>query len=165
MRSLIENGDKPAIDSVEAGIIIRNRKLNLEDSQLKLAKAKLELANFLWLENNIPLELQEAIIPEEKLENTIKETLKTNELLVENSSFENHPKINSLQNKIGILEVERKLKANSLLPKIDVGYHYLSEPDYWSDTNFKNYKVGVNFSFPLFLRKEQGSLQLAKFKI
>ena len=163
--SLIKNGDKPAIDSVEAGIIVRNRKLNLEDSQLKLAKAKLELSNFLWLENNVPLELQDTIIPEEKLENTIKETLKTNELLAETISIENHPKINSLQSKLDILEVERKLKANSLLPKIDFGYHYLSEPNYWNDTNFNNYKVGMNFSFPLFLRKERGGLQLAKFKI
>lgn len=163
--SLIKNGDKPAIDRVEAGIIVRNRKLNLEDSQLKLAKARLELSNFLWLENNVPLELQDTIIPEDKLENTIKETLKTNELLVETISIENHPKINSLQSKLDILEVERKLKANSLLPKIDLGYHYLSEPNYWNDTNFNNYKVGMNFSFPLFLRKERGGLQLAKFKI
>jgi outer membrane protein TolC len=163
--SLIKNGDKPAIDSVEAGIIVRNRKLNLEDSQLKLIKSKLELSNFLWLENNVPLELQDTIIPEENLENTIKETLKTNKLLVENISIENHPKINSLQSKLAILEVERKLKANSLLPKIDVGYHYLSEPNYWNNTNFNNYKVGVNFNYPLFLRKERGGLQMAKFKI
>ncbi len=163
--SLIKNGDKPAIDSVEAGIIVRNRKLSLEDSQLKLIKSKLELSNFLWLENNVPLELQDTIIPEIKLENTIKETLKTNELLVENISIENHPKINSLQSKLDILEVERKLKANSLLPKIDLGYHYLSEQSAWSNTNFNNYKVGVNFSFPIFLRKERGGLQLAKFKI
>lgn len=163
--SLIKNGDKPAIDSVEAGIIVRNRKLSLEDSQLKLAKAKLELSNYLWLENNVPLELQDTIIPEIKLENTIKETLKTNDLLVETISIENHPKINSLQSKLSILEIERKLKANSLLPKIDLGYHYLSEPNYWNDTNFNNYKVGVNFSFPIFLRKERGGLQLAKYKI
>ena len=152
-------------DSVEAGIIVRNRKLSLEDSQLKLIKSKLELSNFLWLENNVPLELQDTIIPEIKLENTIKETLKTNELLVENISIENHPKINSLQSKLDILEVERKLKANSLLPKIDLGYHYLSEQSAWSNTNFNNYKVGMNFSFPIFLRKERGGLQLAKFKI
>jgi outer membrane protein TolC len=163
--SLIKNGDKPAIDSVEAGIIVRNRKLSLEDSQLKLIKSKLELSNFLWLENNVPLELQDTIIPEIKLENTIKETLKTNELLVENISIENHPKINSLQSKLDILEVERKLKANSLLPKIDLGYHYLSEQSAWNNTNFNNYKVGMNFSFPIFLRKERGGLQLAKFKI
>lgn len=163
--SLIKNGDKPAIDSVEAGIIVRNRKLNLEDSQLKLAKAKLELSNFLWLENNVPLELQDGIIPEEKLELTIKETLRTNDLLVANPSIENHPKINYLQSKLAILEVERKLKANSLLPKIDLGYHYLSEPNYWNETNFNNYKVGLNFSFPVFLRKERGDLQMAKFEI
>lgn len=163
--SLILNGDKPAIDSIEAGIIVRNRKLNLEDSQLKLAKSKLELANFLWLENNIPLELQEDIIPEKELESTLKESLKIKDFLQENPTLENHPKVNALQSKIGILEVERKLKANSLLPKIDIGYHYLSEPSTFNETNFNDYKVGLNFSFPLFLRKERGSLQLAKFKI
>ena len=163
--SLILNGDKPAIDSVEAGIIVRNRKLNLEDSQLKLAKAKLELANFLWLENNIPLELQDDIIPENNLEKSIDETLKTNDLLQGNPSLENHPKINALQSKIGILNVERKLKANQILPQIDLGYHYLSEPSMYNESNFNNYKVAVNFSFPIFLRKERGSLQLSKFKI
>ncbi|HLP65729.1 TolC family protein [Flavobacterium sp.] len=162
---LIKNGDKPAIDSVEAGIIVRNRKLSLEDSQLKLTKAKLELSNFLWLENNVPLELQDAIIPEENLEQTIKETLRTNDLMLANPSLDNHPKIDALESKIGILEVERKLKANQLLPKIDLGYHYLSEPNAFSTTDFNNYKVGVNFSFPIFLRKERGSLKIVQFKI
>ena len=163
--TLIKNGDKPAIDSVEAGIVLKTRKWNLEDSSLKLAKAKLELSNYLWLDNNVPLELQDYIIPENRLEKTIGETLKTNELLADNISIENHPKINSIENKLAILEVDRKLKANSLLPKMDVGYHYLSEPNYWNDTNFNNYKIGLNFKFPLFLRKERGSVQLAKFKI
>lgn len=117
------------------------------------------------MENNIPLELQEGIIPEKGLEETITETLKMNELLIESPSIENHPKINSLENKLDLLEVERKLKQNSLLPKLDVGYHYLSEPNYWSETNLNNYKIGINFTYPLFLRKERGSLQLAKFKI
>ncbi len=165
IEQLIKNGDKPAIDSVEAGIIVRNRQLSLEESQLKLAKAKLELANFLWLDNNVPLELQDTIIPEENLEQTIKETLRTNDLMLANPSIENHPKIDALENKIGILEIDRKLKANQLLPKIDLGYHYLSEPDAFSTTNFNNYKVGVNFSFPIFLRKERGNLKITEFKL
>lgn len=165
IQSLIKNGDKPAIDSIEAGISVKTRKWNLEESRLKLAKSKLELSNFLWLENNIPLELQEGIIPEKGLEETITETLKMNEILIESPSIENHPKINSLENKLDLLEVERKLKQNSLLPKLDVGYHYLSEPNYLSETNLNNYKIGINFTYPLFLRKERGSLQLAKFKI
>lgn len=163
--SLIKEGDKPAIDSIEAGIIVKNRLLSLEDSQLKLTKAKLDLSNFLWLENNIPLELADGIIPEEKLEFTIQETLKTNDLLSANFSIQNHPKINALQSKIAILEVERKLKANMLLPKVDIGYSYLSEPSYIDNYRFQDYKIGLNFNFPVFLRKERGSLKLAKFKL
>lgn len=163
--SLIKNGDKPAIDSVEAGITVKTRQWNLEEAKLKLNKSKLELANFLWIDNNIPLELQDTIVPEEKLTQTILETLNTNELLIQDLPIENHPKINALQGKLALLEVDRKLKANNLLPKLDLGYHYLSEPNYWNETNFNNYKIGLNFKFPLFLRKERGSLQLSKFKI
>lgn len=165
IRSLIANGDKPAIDSVEAKIVVRNRALNLEESQLKLMKAKLELANFLWLDNSIPFELQENIIPEIELQNTIQQTLKTNDLLNQDFSIINHPKINALQNKIEILNVERQLKSNALLPKIDLGYSYLSEPSYINKYRFQDYKLGINFVYPLFLRKERGSLKMAKFKI
>lgn len=165
IQSLIKQGDKPAIDSVEAGIIVKNRILNLEDSMLKLAKAKLELANFLWLENNIPLELSDELIPEIQLEFTIQESLKTNDLLNTDFSISNHPKINALQSKIDMLNVERKLKANMLLPKIDVGYSYISEPSYLDNYQFEDYKIGLDFYFPLFLRKERGSLKLAKYKV
>ena len=165
IRTLIIQGDKPAIDSIEAGIIVKNRLLNLEDSKLKLAKAKLEIANFLWLENNIPLELAEELIPETQLEFTIQESLKTNDLLNTDFSITNHPKINALQSKIDILNVEKKLKANMLLPKIDVGYSYLAEPSYLDNYQFQDYKIGLDFYFPLFLRKERGSLKLAKYKV
>ncbi|MBF7091858.1 TolC family protein [Flavobacterium sp. ALJ2] len=165
IKALINQGDKPAIDSVEAGISLKNRELSLEDSKLKLAKSKLELSNFIWLENNIPLEMSDSLIPEAALENTLQETLKTNDLLQNDFSLETHPKINALQNKIDILNVEKDLKQNMLLPKINVGYSYLSEPSYIDNYNFKDYKVGLEFYFPLFLRKERGSLKLAKYKL
>ncbi len=165
VKSLIREGDKPAIDSVEAGIIVKNRLLNLEDSKLKLNKAKLELSNFLWLNNNIPFELADDLNPEGNLEQTIQETLRTNELLNTETSITNHPKINALQNKVDIYTVDKKLKANMLLPKIDLGYSYLSEPSYFDNYRFQDYKVGVNFAFPLFLRKERGNLKIAKFKV
>ncbi|OUD36174.1 TolC family protein [Flavobacterium sp. FPG59] len=165
IQSLIIQGDKPAIDSVEAGIIVKNRALSLEDSKLKLTKAKLELSNYLWLENNIPLELAEDLIPESQLEFTIQESLRTNDLVNQDFSITNHPKINALESKIDMLTVDQKLKANMLLPKIDIGYSYLSEPSYIDNYRFEDYKIGLNFYFPLFLRKERGSLKLAKFKV
>jgi outer membrane protein TolC len=165
IESLIKEGDKPAIDSIEAGIVVKNRLLALEDSKLKLTKAKLELSNFLWLENNIPLELAEAIIPEKKLGQTIQETLNISDLVNPEFSVLKHPKIEALQSKIDLLTVEKRMKANMLLPKIDVGYSYLAQPNTAIPNNSENYKVGVDFYFPLFLRKERGSLKLAQYKI
>ncbi|MBP6038773.1 MAG: TolC family protein [Flavobacterium sp.] len=160
---LITQGDKPAIDSIEAGIIVTTRQLNLEDAKLKLTKAKLELSNYLWLENNIPLELKDELQPEKILGSTIKETLQINEL--DNFDIENHPKIKALDAKIGILKVEKQLKANALLPKLDVSYNYLSEPSAIDNYRMQDYKIGLNFSIPIFLRKERAGLKLAKLKI
>jgi hypothetical protein len=39
-------------------------------------------------------------LPELKIEITIQETLKTNDLLADNFSIENHPKISALETKI-----------------------------------------------------------------
>jgi outer membrane protein TolC len=163
IEKLIEEGDKPAIDSIEAGIVVKTRMLNLEDAKLKLTKAKLELSNYLWLENNIPLELNDNLTPENALTKTIKDVLQINELNV--VDLDNHPKIKALDAKIEMLKVDRKLKSNALLPKLDVSYNYLSEPSYIDNYRFEDYKIGLNFSFPLFLRKERGSLKLADLKI
>ncbi|MEZ4839436.1 TolC family protein [Flavobacterium sp.] len=165
IKGLIIAGDRPAIDSIEAGILIKSRKLSLEQSRLKLLKSKLELSNFLWFENNLPLELQDGISPETELEKKVENTLKTNGLLLADIDFQNHPKIRSLQNKVSILEVEKRLKGDLLKPTINLNYNYLSEPKFIRDFNTVNYKYGINFSFPLFLRKERGNFKMAKFKL
>ena len=165
IRGLISAGDRPAIDSIEAGILVKSRKLSLEQSRLKLLKSKLELSNFLWFENNLPLELQDRISPESELEKKVENTLKTNGLLLADIDFQNHPKIRSLQNKVSILEVDKRLKGDLLKPTINLNYNYLSEPEFVRDFNTVNYKYGINFSFPLFLRKERGNFKIAKFKL
>jgi outer membrane protein TolC len=165
IKGLISAGDRPVIDSIEAGILVKSRKLSLEQSRLKLIKAKLELSNFLWFENNLPLELQDGITPETELEKKVETILKTNGLLLADIDFQNHPKIKSLQNKVSILEVEKRLKGDLLKPTLNLNYNYLSEPEFVRDFNTVNYKYGINFSFPLFLRKERGNFKIAKFKL
>lgn len=160
---LIIQGDKPAIDSIEAGIAVTTRRLNLEDAQLKYTKARLELSNYLWYENNLPLELKEELQPEKTLSITIKKTLQINEL--SSFSLDNHPKIKALDAKIDLLKVEKQLKANALLPKLDLSYNYLSEPSAVDQYRMEDYKIGLNFSIPIFLRKERAGLKLAKLKI
>ena len=73
---LIEEGDKPAIDSIEAGITVKNRRLNLENANLKLLKSKLVLSNYLWPEEDTPLELENNSYPESEIEKDFLFTLK-----------------------------------------------------------------------------------------
>jgi outer membrane protein TolC len=161
-----KEGDKPAIDTLEAGITLNSRKLNLEKARIKLVKSSLELSNFLWLNDNTPVELQDNIIPDvnslEKIDITF------NIALFNNASFDinNHPKIRSLEYKIKSLNIDRKLKMNNLLPRLDVQYNFLTQTPRQSNTlNVDNYKAGINFKLPIFLRKERGDLKLAKIKL
>ncbi|ALL06136.1 transporter [Pedobacter sp. PACM 27299] len=164
VKKLIKAGDKAAVDSIEAGIVIKNRQLNLTEAELKLAKAKLELSNYLWIEN-IPMELKETMVPEAELESDLKLALNFDALIPDNDVLASHPKLMAMQQKIEILTIEQKLKRNMLLPKLDVGYSYLSDPSYFNDFQLGNYKFELKFSVPLFLRKERGALKLAKLKI
>lgn len=159
--TLIEQGDKPAIDSIEAGITEKSRLLSYEEAQLKLIKARLDLSNFLW-SGNVPVELTEAAVPEDDVASRVAPVLKTDAL---EFAVDSHPKITMLRTKADILEVERRLKANSLLPKLDLGYSYLSERWEVNGNPQENYKVTATFGFPIFLRKERGALKLAKLKL
>lgn len=161
---LIQQGDKPAIDSVETGIAVKNRELNLENAILKLNKSRLDLANYLWIKD-VPIEPAENLKPEIGLSTNIEAVLNTGDLFNTQDIIASHPKLRMMETKIGMLDIERRLKANYLLPKIDLGYYYLSEPLMFNSFRNDDYKVGLNFSFPIFLRGERGSLNMTKLKL
>lgn len=161
-----EVGDFPAIDTLEARITLNDRKLNLEKSRIKFVKSSLELSNYLWLNDNTPIELQDGMLPNVNTFETLDLTLNTSSLNIENFNIESHPKLQSLNFKLKSLTIERRLKTNNLLPKINLEYNFLSEtPDVARSFSTSAYKSGVNISFPLFLRKERGDLRLAKLKL
>ncbi len=162
----VELGENADIDATEARIALDSRKLSLEQSKVKLMKAALELSTFLWLENNVPVELQPDVIPDVNTEPIVDATFNINQLRDDEVVLEMHPKMLSLGYKLEGLEVDTRLKANRLLPRIDVEYNFLTEtPGVARTFNTAEYKGGVNFSFPLFLRKERGDLKLAKLKL
>ena len=123
------------------------------------------LSNYLWI-NDVPVELQDGIVPDINSETSIDNAFNINTLIDSSSVNDAHPKLRSLNFKQEQLQVERRLKANMLLPRVDLQYNFLSTtPDMANSFNTANYKAGVNFSFPLFLRKERGDLKLAKLKV
>ena len=161
-----EEGEMPAIDTLEALIALNDRKLNLEKSNIKYIKASLELSNFLWLNDNTPIEIEDNTIPDINTFETIDETLNTSLLNIEDLDIENHPKLRSLDNKLQSLTLEKRLQLNNLLPKIDLQYNFLSEtPEVVQSFSTSAYKSGLYISFPLFLRKERADLKLAKLKL
>lgn len=158
-------GDIAAIDTIEAKIAVENRKLSLEQANLELFKKRLEVSNFLWI-NDVPVELREEVIPDTNPALDIDSSFETMGLTLDQFTLENHPKLRSLNFKIEALDVDRRLKANKLLPRLDANYNFLTEtPDIARSLNTFNYKGGINFELPLFLRKERGDLRLAKFKV
>lgn len=159
-------GEIPAIDTVEARISVQNRRLDLEQARVELIKERLDLSNFLWLENNTPVELQPNIIPEAEILPKVDEVLNIPAVILPGVIPENHPRLMSLELGLRALEVNRRLMANRLLPEINLEYNFLTqEPDEFQSFHRQNYKAGVTFSFPLFLRKERGELKLANYRI
>ncbi len=162
-----EVGDKALIDVTEAEITAQNRALNLEAARLKVRKAALIVSNYLWL-NDIPMELLPNVAPVSPETQTIKTSLGLNKALGEDSVFsvESHPKLLSLDAKISGLTVDKRLKINELLPKVDLQYNFLTPSiEQLNNFNTANYKAFVNFSMPVFLRKERGALKLANIKL
>ena len=81
-----------------------------------------------------------------------------------------HPKIKLVEFKTDMLQVERQYKSQNLLPTFRVNYNFLNKGYQFSNpmnqslyTN--NYKAGVQFGLPLFLRQARGDLKQANIKI
>ena len=121
--------------------------------------------NYLWGESVVPL-IIEGLYPED-LESKVNSVKFNENYLYAESSIANHPLILGYKAKLQTLEVERKMKANKLLPKVNLQYNVLTtnyalNPNEYS---LNNYKWGVNMSMPLLIRKERGDLKLTKIKI
>ncbi|MBI1289366.1 MAG: transporter [Flavobacteriales bacterium] len=161
------SGDKPYIDTLEAGIQLQNRQLALQQAKLDFQNASAMLDIFLWQNGQIPLELEETTVP---VDRTTVQISTTQGLLLDrmDSLVAYHPYLQQYRFKIDRLKIEKRLKVESLKPQLDLKYNALSQvvgnaP--FADLSINNYQWGLNFSMPIPLRKERGALQLTKLKI
>ncbi len=158
-------GDRPSIDTVEANIQLQDRTINLEQSLLEYRTKTLMLSNFLWIENNTPVELTESIIPAINLLSVQNDSSLFTSVELVDSLINVHPFLKVYDLKLKQLDIDRRLKQDKLKPTLDLNYTPLlsSVNDSWMYDN--NYKLGFSFAFPIFLRKERGDLKLAKIKL
>jgi len=164
-------GDLAAIDTVESLTQLQAFQLLQNDAFFNWRSAGFELSNFLWLQNNVPYTLGPNVIPDSGWQAVLVDTVQTpvlDDLLTQ--ARQRHPKLQSLGFKQNILSVERRLKAQSLLPTLNVSYNFLNkgyQPFKGVGQNFfnNNYKYGFDFKMPLFLRQARGDLSLADIKL
>ncbi len=171
VRMGLMQGDRAAIDTVEAFAQLQSFYYLRTEAYLKFRNATLELSNYLWLENNTPYQINETILPDtnwNKLE--IKEyVLPAVDSILKVSGVE-HPKLLSLDYKLRALEVERRYKKQNLLPELTLksnllgsGYQFLNQT---SLSSFEqNNTFGVYFSLPLRLSEARGDLQQSQLKL
>lgn len=161
-------GDLPAIDTLEAFILLQNRQLSYNESLLAYRNETLHLSNFLWYDGNVPLEITDRMIPVSDAEMERIRTFSREQLdLILRQLAVSHPEIRLYDYKITDLELQQRWKREKLKPKLNVEYNMLSNPrgEVLSSFNTNNYKWGFSFSLPLFLRSARGDLELNKLKI
>ena len=160
-------GDKPSIDTLQASIQMQNRKLALQQAKLDFTNATALLSVYLWDSGTVPLEVNTNTIPIAKklvFESMENENL-TNQL---DTLINNHPAMQQYRYKIQQLEIDKRLQLEQLKPQLDLKYNALNEPvnnDVIANYSPNNYKWGLQFGFPIFLRKERGKLKLTTIKI
>ncbi|WP_208646828.1 TolC family protein [Pedobacter jejuensis] len=169
IRQQVILGDKPPIDSVEASITLEDRKVQLQDANVKLANSRLILSNHLWNSQGVPTELPANALPQET--NDTENVL--NQLVLDSlvqQATESHPEILKIRYQKSKLDVERLYRQEMLKPKLNIKGSFLAGrrdfsyvPDYY-DFRLANYKVGIDFAFPLFLREERGKLREVKIQ-
>ncbi|MEP1086667.1 TolC family protein [Algoriphagus sp.] len=159
-----EQGDFPAIDTVEAATQLLNREYNLQKAENELFIRTQELSNFLWDESGNPILLNLETLPESLYGNQLL-TLNEAELRV---LIAEHPELMLADFELASLDVDRRLKAQSIIPVVKLKYNFLTEElNQFEQSGFfeNNYKWGLTVYTPLLWRKARGGMRLAEAKI
>jgi outer membrane protein TolC len=171
IKQSFQAGDRAAIDTVE-GVVQYQNILNLQtEAWAELIEAQSKLSNFLWDQNELPYELTEKIQPDSTWIKADIDAFSVPALVsVIEEANQIHPKLKLLNYKSDILEIDKLYKTQNLLPTLRVNYNFLNKGyEFTSPFNTalyqNNYKAGLQFGLPLFLRQARGDLKQAKIKI
>ncbi|HCW08266.1 MAG TPA: hypothetical protein DGG95_12970 [Cytophagales bacterium] len=163
------HGEASVIDTVQAKITWIQRSVEKQEAYLEFINSGIRISNYLWDNASHAIQLSPRIAPVLQYENATVLQLATLESLREQAK-ENHPELRKLNLKLNQLDFEKKLAAEYLKPRLDLNYNFLNQPvtpqGKWNTFNFnRNYKFGLDFSIPVFLRKERAKYAQAKIKI
>ncbi|WP_176723353.1 TolC family protein [Roseivirga misakiensis] len=164
-----EFGDVAAIDTVRAATSLVQRQVDRQTALVNFQRAGLILSNYIWSADESPLVLQDDMVPQLDLTTNLLTTDIPLDSLVA-TALENHPELVKTSLKLEQLDIDRRLAKENLKPTLDLNYNLINSPinaqgDFVDIRLRNNYKFGVNFGIPLFLRKERSKLRQTQIKI
>lgn len=170
VKAAYRNGDRPAIDTTEALTQLQQFEYQQNEALLMWQNASVQLSGYLWKQNNDPYLLPAQISPQEKMEDLYNTVVFPEQEQMIDEAKKNHPELAVYNFKLSALAVERKLKFQELLPRIDLKYNQLGKGYDIASTATKtlfdnNYKYGISISMPLRLSSGRGEYKMAKLKI
>ena len=166
---IFQNGYKPAIDTLEADILVSTLLADLELAKAEQLNTLQALSAYLWLDEDTPFSNLNILYPNLRRGGLKPET--ETPLWQSFTPSGTHPLLLIYAAKANQLEWDRRLKQDKLKPKISAEYYLLGQGWQLMQTNdgttgsLAGYKWGIQASFPLFLRQERGNLAIANLKI
>ncbi|GAB2523914.1 TolC family protein [Spirosoma aerophilum] len=168
-------GDAAAIDTTEALISAQDRLVMLRQAEVGLQNARLRLTTFLWTSSESggvpkPVDMPATVAPQAASLASAGEDVLQGLL---NRAAEQHPELMKLTTKGQQLAIEERFRRSLLQPQLVLNASLLSRTpdpgvgyDWSSYYSFRtdNHKIGVDLTFPLFLRKERGKLRQVQIK-
>ena len=170
VKAAYQIGERPAIDTTEAIAQLQQFEYLRNEAMLNWQNAQLLLNTFLWKENNQLVELPHLVVPDKKIEVLPDEVSFPQLETMLGDSKKNHPQLSMYDFKLKMLDVDKKLKFQELLPKVDLKYNLLGKgyqltPMLTQALFDNNYKAGFSISVPLRLSQGRGEYKQAKLKI
>jgi outer membrane protein TolC len=166
-----QQGDRPAIDTTEALAQLESFQLAQNESFVKFLQSGLELSNYMWVNDSTPFFVTSNVVPDSNWlgVNFSDMALPVAEQLISNAVLY-HPKLMQINYKIRMLEIERKLKFQELLPAVNLkgnllnkGYNVFENASVPYYEN--NYKFGFDVGIPLRFSQGRGEYRMAKIKL
>lgn len=152
-RQLVRQGDKPAVDTLEAAVNLGLQRQTLAIARVDADLARQSLAELYWLLDNtdLPSDFSGSIGP-----------------LPDTSALSNHPQLAELALVLADARLQLELKNEARKPELNLEYYLLGDGLGLPETDNvlqESYKLGVTASYPLFNRKARAGAQISQLKV
>lgn len=162
LRKALAQGEATRADTLEALVELQLRQQQLTQSRAELLQKALAVQRHLWQE---PVPSTAEFVAEYRPDSLIPYVPRE----IWDSLIARHPKLQLYALKRQVADIERRRALEQLRPRLQAEYLWLAQGGKWSSLLSPNwrsdYKFGITFAMPLYLRQARGNLLAARLQI